>query len=73
MIHPEKINDLMVSFSTPGMGLNHVLIIFSESRDDFGWNMPFYEIFGRFMVSEGSTREILQMTPKMTLKNEKIP
>ena len=44
--------DLISSFSTPGMGLNHVLMIFSESWDDFRWNLLFYKIFSTFMVFE---------------------
>ena len=55
-------NDLVSSFSTPGMGLNHVLMCFSESRDDFRWNMYFFKIFSTFIVFDGNLRE----TPKMT-------
>ena len=45
--------DFISSFSTPGMGLNHVLMIFSESWDDFRWNLLFYKIFSTFMVPGG--------------------
>ena len=59
-------NDLVSSFSTPGMGLNHFLMIFSESRDDFRWNMHFFKIFSTFMVFEGEMWEIAPNDPKIT-------
>ena len=58
-------NDFVSSFSTPGMGLNHVLIIYSESRDDFRSDMHFYKIFCTFMVPEGSLGENPPKDPKI--------
>ena len=55
------------------MGLNHVLMIFSESRDDFRWNMHFYEIFYTFMVSEGSLGENPPKDPKKATKKRDFP
>ena len=53
------------------MGLNHFLMIFSESRDDFRYDMHFYEIFWRFMVPEGSPWENPPKDPKKALKKAK--
>ena len=55
------------------MGLNHFLMIFSESRDDFRWNMHFFKIFSTFMVFEGYLGEIPENDPKLHLKNEIFP
>ena len=65
--------DLISSFSTPGMGLNHVLMIFSESWDDFRWNLLFYKNFSTFMVFEGNLGETPENDPKLQLKNEIFP
>ena len=60
--------DFISSFSTLGMGLNHVLMRFSESRDDFRWNMHFLGIFSTFMVFEGEMWEMAQKDPKIRPK-----
>ena len=60
-------------FSTPGMGLNHFLMRFSESRDDFRWNMHFFKIFSTFMVFEGEIGENPWNDPKITPKNDIFP
>ena len=67
--------ELVSRFSTPGMGLNHVLMIFSESRDDFRWNMLFSKNFSTFMVFVWILRENPQNDPFLALtkgKNGKI-
>ena len=64
---------LATSFSTPWMGLNRFFMRFSESRDDFRWNMHFYGIFWRFMVSEGSPRENPPKDPKNDPQNGIFP
>ena len=61
-----SVYELVSSFSTPGMGLNHFLMRFSESRDDFRWNMHFFEIFSTFMVFEGEMWEMAPKDPKIT-------
>ena len=53
----------IIKFFDPGIGLNHVLMIFSESRDDFRWNMPFSKIFSTFMVFEWILLENPQNDP----------
>ena len=57
---------LASSFSTPGMSLNHFLMRFSDSWDDFRWNMHFFEIFCTFMVFEGEMWEMAPWGPKIT-------
>ena len=63
--------DLISSFSTLGMGLNHVLMIFSESRDDFRWNMLFSKNFSTFMVFVWILRENPQNDPFLALTKGK--
>ena len=53
------------------MCLNHVLMIFSESRDDFRWNMHFFEIFSTFMVFVWILRENPQNDPFFAPKRGK--
>ena len=53
-----------IKFFDLGDGFKPFLMIFSESRDDFRYDMHFYEIFWRFMVSEGSPRENPPNDPK---------
>ena len=65
--------DLISSFSTPGMGLNHFLMRGIDSGDDFRYPMHFYEIFWRFMVSEGSPRENRPKDPKKAPKKRDFP
>ena len=57
----------------PGMSLNHVLMIFSESWDDFRWNMLFYKIFSTFMVPEGYLGENTENDSKITPKKWDFP
>ena len=53
------------------MCLNHVLMIFSESRDDFRWNMLFSKNFSTFMVFVWILRENPQNDPFLALTKGK--
>ena len=57
----------------PGNGFKPIFYAFSESRDDFRYDMHFYGIFWRFMVSEGSPRENRPKDPKKALKKRDFP